>query len=367
MNILIVHSSKSFAGGERVSENIINGIKSSEKNVNFFLACPNENIIFQEKVKDNLNNILLLEFFNLSIIQFILNIKTIITSFLFIKRNKIDLIHTVDPVGFRIFALLGYITNTKVIFHHHYPYSKSAILWFFKRLPKPIAHVFCCESIYLKNRQTFEQVTPEANVKIIHNCIDVEQFKYSYTDFNEVCNICILGNLQPRKGHETFLEMASILAKENSNFKFYIFGEAPPKSQRKNELKAYAKKLGIEKSVYFQGFVSDVNEALSDMHFLICASVEEAFPMNILEGMAIGTVVVSTNVDGIPEAINSGTNGFLTSIKQPNVMAQVVIKLINDPDMRRTVADNARNSVESKFNLNSFHSKFFDFYRDCLK
>jgi glycosyltransferase involved in cell wall biosynthesis len=101
-----------------------------------------------------------------------------------------------------------------------------------------------------------------------------------------------------------------------------LAGDGPCRS----DLERLAAELGIADRVEFLGVRSDVGNLLKSSHLLVLASYAvECFPYAVLEGMAAGRGVVSTNVAGLPELIDDGVTGRLVPPHDPSQLAGAII------------------------------------------
>jgi len=85
---------------------------------------------------------------------------------------------------------------------------------------------------------------------------------------------------------------------------------------------------------------------LSEFDIYVCSSVKEGFPYSILEAMAAGLPIVTTNVGGIPEAIKNGQEGLLVPPKDPPALAAAIKKLLDNPDLARQLGRAAQKKVQ---------------------
>jgi glycosyltransferase involved in cell wall biosynthesis len=80
-------------------------------------------------------------------------------------------------------------------------------------------------------------------------------------------------------------------------------------------------------------------------------SVSECFPISVLEAMACARPAVCTAVGGIPEMINDGETGYLVPPKDPQQLADRLVRLLRDPQGARRMGRAARDRVEAEFTL----------------
>lgn len=364
-NILFVHSSSSLAGGERVSESLFKGLQQQERFGLYLLHAP-ENIEFSVLSKRYGVTPHAFEFNDLVVNNSLKTLYSTINLISFFKKNNIDVIHTVDPVAYRATAIAAYICNVKILFHHHFPYSEDALRWFFKHLKKPECHVFCCESISKPSSTGLADFYNNIPIEIIHNSIDVNQFTFTPKTLNGTLHIGIVGNFQERKGHDDFIEIAKALVVKGHNCVFDIFGKEETGSGREKVLRDRISNAGLTEHFVFHGFVDNPAEALEALHFLVCTSKKEAFPMNILEAMAKGVSIVSTDVDGIPEAVEDNKTGLLNAVGDVEKAVSNIERLIDESELRDQLLANARHSIEENFALDVFVNKFITQYDKLL-
>ena len=107
----------------------------------------------------------------------------------------------------------------------------------------------------------------------------------------------IVGRLVPIKNHTLFLNVASIFLKENVNIdvKFIVVGDG----ELREALEAHVENLGLKNHVTFCGWRRDLPEVYADLDVLALTSENEGTPVSIIEAMASGTPVISTDAGGV--------------------------------------------------------------------
>lgn len=117
------------------------------------------------------------------------------------------------------------------------------------------------------------------------------------------------------------------------------------------ELKTMAVKLRIIENVHFMGRVAneDVPRALAEMDVFVNSSRQESFGVNVLEAMACGVPVVATDCVGPKEIIENGKSGIILKDRNPETMADAIIQLLSNENLRNQLKKEARLRVEEKY------------------
>ena len=127
------------------------------------------------------------------------------------------------------------------------------------------------------------------------------------------------------------------------------------------EVKTLCEELGIQNNVQFLGFQSNPIKMIHDSTAMIHTSRWEGTPMCSLEAMALGTPVVSTPSDGMPDLLDDGVNGYLTD--DDAQMPERLQKNMKEPDHRAYLGENARKKFA---NINDA-PKYKQAISDCYK
>jgi glycosyltransferase involved in cell wall biosynthesis len=357
-----VHSVSVVGGAERMSQAIMEGLP--KYNFESQLFCPSVGE-FPESLQTMNINSSYIEMFQPSIKHPIRSIKHYLKWRRLIRSEKIDILHTGDLICARSLLKAANSLNIPVICHMHFPVQEDFVSWVFKGLPKPFGFVFCSQELQNDVGELLQKYCPDTKQWVVHNGVDVENFSHPYSE-NTTPQIGIIANLQQRKGHDDFLQMASLLKEQGVVASYEIIGGDILQEPREPYLKNKTKELGLEHCVNFHGQVNNVQALLNQLDIFVCASHQEAFPVSILEAMASTKAIVSTNVNGIPEAIVDGESGILVKAHEPEQLAKAVKSLIDDPSYRKTLAINARERVVDKFSNTVYLESIIDIYNQAL-
>lgn len=143
------------------------------------------------------------------------------------------------------------------------------------------------------------------------------------------------------------IKVLSLLLKTHPEAKLCMIG--PDKDGSLLECKILAKTLGIENSVEFTGMLSksDWHKKSEEFDIFINTTNFDNTPVSIMEAMALGLIVISTNVGGMPYMLNSGFDGVLVAPNNPEEMTLAIQSIIVDKVSTRNMIVNARKKVES--------------------
>ncbi len=354
-----MHSVAKIGGAERVSQMLMDGL--DPKRFTPFLFCPTEGDLTQwAKSKGIDYQILPMQ--QPSAKHPFATLSQVLIWRKFLTKQNIQILHTADPYCTRAILIAAKLSGVKVLCHFHFPFSESQLAWLFNRLPTPTAFVFCSQDLSDDVGGKLKRVLANPDLHTIHNGVDTEKYQPKAKPSSPDIHIGIIANLQERKGHLDFINMASILMPEHDNLIFHVIGGDILEQPRQPLLEAKVKALGLSEKFVFHGQVPDVLNELNALDIVVCASHEEAFPIAILEAMAMQKAIVSTNVNGIPEALEQELSGLMVAPHAPQALATQVKRLILDEGLRQKLAENAKKRVSDNFGLTVFLSKFEDLY-----
>ena len=112
----------------------------------------------------------------------------------------------------------------------------------------------------------------------------------------------------------------------------------------------------------------DVIEKLSESDLFLLPSVEEGIANAVLEAMALGLPVISTDCGGMSEIIIDNKTGFLVPTRDPEAMARTIIKFCSLDEKEKTeIIHNASHTIKKSFLLKSQIKHMVSFYHNALK
>jgi glycosyltransferase involved in cell wall biosynthesis len=181
---------------------------------------------------------------------------------------------------------------------------------------------------------------------------------------DDVTLIGIVGRLVPVKNHLMFLEAVKLVIRKASDMKlkFVLVGDGEMKERLINR----CKELGIEGSVIFTGWESDLGPVYADLDMVALSSINEGTPVSIIEAMASAKPVVSTDVGGVRDILQDGKTGYLSLPNDAEDMSHKILELLKDKEKRLIFGAAARESVRNEYSRERLVRDIGHLYKECL-
>ncbi|MCK4566828.1 MAG: glycosyltransferase family 4 protein, partial [Candidatus Thorarchaeota archaeon] len=193
--------------------------------------------------------------------------------------------------------------------------------------------------------------------------IDLSVF-YPIPEIEKKWDIAFLGRLEKMKAVDLFPEMLPLLKQDYPDLKFLMTGEGSLKS---NLLESFDN-AGVSHMVDYLGVVEikAVPKLINQSRIFIYPSREEPFGLSILEAMACGVPVVTTNVYGPSEIITEGIDGLTVNPDDVNALVKAVSTLLNSEQHRAQIGREGRETVEKRFDIKQHLENLFSIYQDLV-
>ena len=152
-----------------------------------------------------------------------------------------------------------------------------------------------------------------------------------------------VGSLLPVKRMDRFVRALARARQTSPDLRGRILGDGPERAR----LEALAVSLGLSPAdLDFAGARDDVPAQLAQAAFLVLASDHEGFPNAVLEAMAAGRPVIATPCGDVPELVRSGASGFVVGFDDVDAMADRMVQLAADLELRLLQGTVARRTAE---------------------
>ncbi|MFD1571297.1 glycosyltransferase family 4 protein [Halorubrum laminariae] len=285
-------------------------------------------------------------------------------------RRKIvnfDIIHLHSHLYFtsNIGALLSKWADKPVVVTNHGLVSQTAPGWiqsiFNSTLGKftfEAADVVLCYTD--TDRKRLEKKNIGTDLEVIHNGIDCTRFTPNNGTSKK--QILFVGRLKPGKGVDDLVQSFGELSEDYPGWELHIVGDGPLLPDLKEE----AEQLGVSSSVTFHGEVP--NERLPHLYqtasIFTLPSYSEGLPRTVLEAMACGTPVVTSELEQLQALVKDA--GLTAPAGEPQKLASALANLVENPRMRREFGSIGRERVEENYSWEDTVRQTTEVYKELL-
>lgn len=173
--------------------------------------------------------------------------------------------------------------------------------------------------------------------------------------------ILYVGRLAPRKGVDYLLQAMQNVIKRFPKARLVVVGAGP----LEHHLKDLSKRLGLQNSIMFLGYVSDerIQRLLIFSDVVVVPSTFEGCPIVLLEAMAAGKPVVASAVQGIPEVVKPDFSGLLVEPGNVHEIEHAIIHLLKDKEYANYLGENARQAIIEDYSWKKIARRTLEVYK----
>ena len=208
---------------------------------------------------------------------------------------------------------------------------------------------------------------------VIHNGLDIESIekkslksiKHPWLNDNSVPLIVSVGRVVPQKGFTDLIEAAAIV-NLRIEIRLMIIGRINEK-EVENRLQKQIDSLKIADRVLLAGEIANPYPFMKVADIYVSSSIYEGFSNSLLEALALGLPIVSTNHDfGADEIIEDNKNGILVPVADPKAMAEAIMRILEDQELSKKLSRDAKRRAEN-FRIGKTASEYEKLFRELLK
>jgi glycosyltransferase involved in cell wall biosynthesis len=237
-------------------------------------------------------------------------------------------------------------------FNGYQPALLRALYIFLERITARITTAFVTVSGADREEGIRKGIFKKDDVMLIRSGIDIKQFGDLPGDRislrgklgidQDAPAVAMVACFKPQKAPLDFVRVAKKVLDERGDALFYLVGDGLLRPQ----VEKLIEELNIGDKVVLLGWRRDIPEIMHSIDLLVLTSLWEGLPRVLPQAMASGVPVVATNVNGAPEAIRNGLNGYLLPPGDVAGMARKIIYLINNPEEARSMGRKGRELVK---------------------
>jgi len=357
MHILLAIGSAEIGGGQNVFLWTIN--EYIKRNLQIDVVIPNGPLC--ELLKTQPVRIHKLEYSN--------SLFALIRIILIMKKTKPDLINTYLTKCSILFSIINIVfripiccTLLNAIVHEKlFPYQRMIYPHLYFILAK------LCDGLILNSYENKEHFIKIARIDahkihVIHSGLDLDKFCFIPEKKWNSRKLIIgtVGRLSPEKGHIYMLKALDYL--RNIDYEYHIVGDG----YLRKELEEEVNKRNLRDKVKFFGFVDDVLEYTNRIDIIVLPSINDAFPITILEAFALKKIVVASHVGGIPELVKDKITGYLCPARDSVALGKAILYIYNNINDMEKIKNNAYNDLKQNYSCAAMADKTIIYYDKIL-
>lgn len=279
----------------------------------------------------------------------------------FLNKENPDVFHINSSKMGGLGVLAGRLVGVKKIiftahgwaFNEPRPDWQKILIKYFTWLTILLSHKTICVSE--KTRNDISNLPfIKTKLEVIYN--GIKEFSLNERE-DKSFTVGTIAELHKIKGLDVLLT-AWTRFKKKHDAKLVIIGGG----EERQNLENMAKNMGILDSVTFKGFVDNAYSFLKEFDIFVLPSRSEGMPYALLEAGMAEKAIVASSVGGIPEIIESGTNGVLVPPDNPEVLFSTLVLLAQDKGLRERLGKNLKASIQEKFSFEQMSAKTFALY-----
>ena len=262
--------------------------------------------------------------------------------------------------------ILGGVKSTIVVRETQANNLKTKKEWFWLTLALLFADkcIFLSENYRMEIKKYLPLFFKEKKIFIIPNGINLNKF----IPLEKIKNTHVTIGMQSRvikiKDHNTLLRSFALLTNDADLQHVNILLKIAGDGENLQQLKKLSLDLNIEQKVIFVGVLNEdeIVNFLNELDIYVHASLGETMSTSIMQAMANEKAIIASDVPGINNMISSNVNGILVPVQNAQVLYEKIKFLINNPNIKMQLANNAKKYARHNFSNEVMFSKYRDLF-----
>lgn len=168
-----------------------------------------------------------------------------------------------------------------------------------------------------------------------------------------------IARLHKHKGQVYLIKAFKKVLEKSPKAKLIIVGNG----EEEDNIKQLIKSLNLEKSVILPGFRRDILDILDASDIFVLPSINEGLGMVTLQAMSRKKPIIAFQTGALDRLIINNETGFLVPAKNIGELAEKIVKLIDDPELKLRIGENCFKVIRDNFNLKTFAQKYEHEYK----
>ncbi len=358
--MVILHTESLKKWGGQQNRVLVEAIGLSKRGHKIIIACHRDSILAHKAKEAGIKT------YEVNMVKQAY-VQTILKLIGIIKKEKVDIVCTHSSVDSWTGGLAAKLSGRRLVrFRHNlYQIGKDPLTKFIYHIPDTIV----CVSDEIK-RALGRSGIKNSKLNVIHSSVDINRFDpqvvsgLSRKDF-DISDSMVIGNTSSFtgvKGQDYLLKAFNLVCEKHPSYLVFASRILPPYKE---------KYLGFIKTdfknrVIFLGHRDDMPEVLRSIDIFVFPSIIEGLGTSLIEAMAMEKPVVVSNIPTFRDFIVDRINGLFFRAEDQDDLAEKIISLIEDKNLRKHLGMNARYTVIQNFSLDRMIDLNENLYRNVL-
>lgn len=300
------------------------------------------------------------------------------------NKNKYDIIHTHGTKAGIIGRIAARIAGVPIIIHGLHGNALDAfsskllnkIFLYSERIAGTFTDAHISVSSILSQNYIKQKIGKSEKYFTVRSGMDLTSFSVDKDSVfmdkrrelginNDDFVVLNISRLEPLKGHPLLLRAFKLLENntKNSRLTLLIVGEGKEKDRIYEEIN----ELGLANNVILKGYRNDIPEILAISNILVHTSYREGLPRVMVQAATAGIPIVAFNVDGIPEIITDGFNGYLIEPGNVEQLADRMNIYLNNPELLQVHGNNGKKIVKNRWTIEGMVEETEKIYQKLIE
>ncbi len=291
-----------------------------------------------------------------------------------LRQERIDVLHV--QAGYLLsFALpAAWLAGARVVYTEHARHSLELQPWLRRtvRLAAPFVHAMTCVSENLKTFLVERVGLPARRIRVIPNGVDLERFSGASCVFHSDDpglppadwrdpGLTVFGNVarfSEAKDHLGLVRAFDAARRDHPEIRLLLVGDGETRPAVEAEILA----RGLSGLVHLTGMRTDIPAMLGLMDVFVLSSRREGMPISVLEAMAVGLPVITTDVGGIREVVGDGLTARIVPPTDADALSRAMLWTMAHPAERAAMAARGAVLVLERYGHDHMLEQYLDVY-----
>lgn len=300
-----------------------------------------------------------------------------------IRQENYHIVHTHSSKAGVLGRLASWLAGTPIVvhtlhslvFHDYQPWLVNRTWRIVKKICAPITNCFISVSNIISEKAIAAGIDKPNKFITIYSGMELDWFLNANFDaekirkeFNIPLDAPVVGKIArlfPLKGHDELMDAASEIVRRIPNVRFFLIGDGV----LREHLEKRAEDKGILENFIFAGLIDRkrIPEMISVMDVVAHTSLREGLARVLPQSLAMGKPCVSFDIDGAPEVVINDQTGYLIKPFDSKGLANAIVKILEDDDLRENMAIEGRKLVDPAFRSETMVQEISNVYQMLIK